>query len=136
MREDFLVWVPVEAGEFLLDELDGLVVVATTFVVREADVQARFSDLLLEDVALVEKEDEGGVVEPLAVANFVEQHDGLVHSVHRFVFIQLEVVLAEGHTENQAGDVLEAVNPLFALAALAADIHHTEASRSGRKGDL
>jgi hypothetical protein len=39
------------------------------------------------------------------------------------------VVLAEGDAEDDGGDVLETVDPLFALAPLAADVKHADGIR-------
>jgi hypothetical protein len=52
-------------------------------VFREADGEGRAQDLLLEQVLLVEEEDDGGVAEPLVVADRVEQLQALLHSVLR-----------------------------------------------------
>ena len=46
-----------------------------------ADCEWALFDLLLKQVFLVEEEDDGGVCEPLVVADGVEQLHALVHSV-------------------------------------------------------
>ena len=49
----------------------------------------------MSDHHFVEKEDDGGGLEPLVVADRAEQFHGLVHSVDIGVFLQHQVVL--GH---------------------------------------
>ena len=44
-------------------------------------------------------------------------------------FQQDLIVFAEGNTEDDAGDVLEAMDPLFAFTSLAADIKHANRSQ-------
>lgn len=78
---------------------------------------------------LVEEQDDGGLVEPLAVADLLEQRDGLVHAVDALVLVQLLVVLARGDAEDERSDVLEAVNPLLALVSLATDVDHSTRKR-------
>ena len=52
-----------------------------TRVLREAYREGRSEDLLLEQVLLVEEEDDGGVAEPLVVADRVEQLQALLHAI-------------------------------------------------------
>lgn len=49
-----------------------------------------------------------------------------MHAVDRLVFVQLEIILAHGNTENDGCDVLEAVNPFLSFGALPADIDHSK----------
>ena len=50
-----------------------------TWVLREADWQRWLSNLLLEEILLVQEEDYRGVDKPLIVANGIEQFHALVH---------------------------------------------------------
>lgn len=54
---------------------------ACTSVLREADRQGALDDLLLKQVLLVEEQDDGGLSEPLVVADGVKQLHALVHPV-------------------------------------------------------
>jgi hypothetical protein len=54
-----------------------------TCVLGEADGERGLLDLLLEQVLLVEEEDDGGVSEPLVVADGVKQLQALLHPVLR-----------------------------------------------------
>ena len=67
--------------ELRLDVGRRLAVLLRASVLREADGERRLLDLLLEQVLLVEEEDDGGVGEPLVVANRVEQLQRLLHAV-------------------------------------------------------
>ncbi len=58
------------------------------------------SDLLLEEVFLVEEQNDRGVDKPFVVANRVEQLHGLHHPVHLLVLGQDEVIPAKGHAED------------------------------------
>ena len=62
-----------------------------TWVLREADWERRLSDLLLEEILLVEEEDDGGVHEPLVVADGVEQFHALVHPESNKTVIRSEI---------------------------------------------
>ena len=52
-----------------------------TVVLGEADGERAVGDLLLKQVLLVEEEDDGGLREPLVVADGVKQLHALVHAV-------------------------------------------------------
>ena len=62
------------------------------------------ANLLLKEVFLVQEENDGGVDEPLVVADRVEQLHGLHHSIHFFVLGEDEVVPAQGDTEDDRRD--------------------------------
>ena len=53
----------------------------STRVLRETDGQGALCDLFFKQVLLVEEEDDGGVCEPLVVADAVEELQGFVHAV-------------------------------------------------------
>ena len=106
-----------------------------TFVFGEADGEGTLPDLLGEEVLLVEEEDDGGVDEPLVVADRVEELHALHHAVHLLVLGQDEVVAGEGHAEDDRGHALEAVDPLLPLRTLAADVKHS-AQRERKKMQL
>lgn len=88
-----IVWVNDFLGvlvllqELLLDELQGWLVRPASIVLREADRQVHFLDLLGEQVLLVQEEDHRCVDEPLGVAYFFEKLERLVHSVGCVVFL-------------------------------------------------
>ena len=71
-----------------------------TCVFREADCEGRSEDLLLEEILLVEEEDDGGVPEPLVVADGVEQLQALLHAIlegkFKELFICPEVIFRNG----------------------------------------
>jgi hypothetical protein len=50
-------------------------------IFREANGERRSEDLFFKEIFLVQKEDDGGVAEPLVVADRVEQLQALLHSV-------------------------------------------------------
>lgn len=52
-----------------------------TCVFGEADGEGATSDLFLEEILLVEEENDGGLGEPLVVADGVKQLHALVHPV-------------------------------------------------------
>lgn len=81
---------------------------------------------MFKEVLLVEEEDDGGLDEPLVVADGVEQLHGLHHAVHFFVLGEDQVVTAQGYAENDGGDALETVDPLFPLGSLATHVEHFE----------
>jgi len=53
----------------------------STCILWETDGQGAVYDLLLKQVFLVEKQNDGGLGEPLVVADAVEELHALVHSV-------------------------------------------------------
>lgn len=60
----------------------------------------------------------------MRVGNRLPEHQGLVHLVAVLVFHEALVVAGDGDEEQETVDVFEAVNPLFAFGALAADVEH------------
>ena len=97
-----------------------------TFVLWKTDGERTVPDLLGEEVFLVEEEDDGGVDEPLVVADRVEELHALHHAVHLLVLGEHEVVAAERHAEDDGRHALEAVDPLLPLRPLTADVEHSE----------
>ena len=97
-----------------------------TFVLWKTDGERTVPDLLREEVLLVEEEDDGGVDEPLVVADGVEELHALHHAVHLLVLGEHEVVAAERHAEDDGRHALEAVDPLLPLRPLTADVEHSE----------
>ena len=82
--------------------------------------------LLLVQVLLVEEEDHGRVLEVAVVADLAEELDRLDHAVRGRVLKEALVVLGQRRDEDDRGHVVEAVDPLLALVALAADVVHLE----------
>lgn len=109
-------------------------------------------DLLLQDVGLVEKQDDGRALEPGICDDGFEQRLALFHAVlqqekqllleskmfnkvngwinsetfpHLIVTLHQDlVVLTQRHQEDDRRDILEAVDPLPPLWPLTSDIHH------------
>jgi hypothetical protein len=109
-----------------------------TFVIREVVLHRAYWQLLLETIDLVEEEDDGRLDEPSRVADGIEECEGLLHTVDCLVLEEQLIVFRDGNKEKNGGDVLEAVNPLFPLGSLAADIEHAVgevANDKGRFGD-
>ena len=100
--------------------------VLLTFVLWKTDGEWAVPDLLGEEVLLVEEEYDGGVDEPLVVADGVEELHALHHAVHLLVLGEHEVVAAERHAEDDGRHALEAVDPLLPLGPLASDVEHSE----------
>ncbi len=61
---------------------------ALTLILWETDVEWAVLDLFCEEVLLVEEQDDGGVDEPLVVADGVEEFHTLHHAVHFFILGQ------------------------------------------------
>ncbi|KAI3476293.1 hypothetical protein L1887_62130 [Cichorium endivia] len=112
----------VEADESVDNVLARCIVVCATGVVAKVVGHGRDGELLLEEVDLVEEEDDGRLDEPARVADAIEQRERLLHAVDVFVFVEQLIVLGDGHEEDDGGDVFKAVDPLFALGALASDV--------------
>lgn len=121
-----LVWGLVEVHKATLDKLCSLIVVESTIKLREANVQIDLFDLVSEEVALVQEENERNRREPSGIANLVKELERFMHSINGLVLVKLEIVLAHGYAKDHGGNVLEAVNPLLSLRPLATNIHHPE----------
>lgn len=95
-----------------------------TFVIREIVLHRAYGQLLLEAVDFVEKEDDGCLDEPARVADGIEECQCLLHAIHRLVLEEQLVVFRYGDEEEDRRDIFEAVDPLFPLGTLTADIKH------------
>jgi len=122
--EDLLEWIGVLLEEDILDEDAGVFKVLATGVFGEADVQVGRQDFLFEQILLVQEENDGGVDEPLVVADFLEQLERFHHAVGGFIFIEHQIIFGEGDAEDGCGDILETVHPFLAFGALSAHVDH------------
>lgn len=68
-----LVWRLVQQDKLSLQKLRRLVVVEASVKFREANIQVDFLHFLSEQIALVQEENQGNILEPSRVANFVEE---------------------------------------------------------------
>jgi hypothetical protein len=58
---------------------------------------------------------------------YVNIHRDMILGPHHLLVLrQHQVIRAHGHAEDDGGHALEAVDPLLALGALAAHVHHLE----------
>jgi len=114
----------IEGEKLVANELGGGVEIVPTRVVLKIARQGIDAELLAEDVGLVEEEDNGRVEEPARVYNVVKELEGLEQAVLALLLGEALVVLAQGDTEDHRRDILKAMDPLLALAALARDIEH------------
>jgi len=121
-----LVLALVEVLELHLNVGRRVLVRVRAFVLWKTDGERTVPDLLGEEVFLVEEEDNGGVDEPLVVADRVEELHALHHAVHLLVLGEHEVEPAERHAEDDGRHALEAVDPLLPLRPLTADVEHFE----------
>lgn len=68
-------------GSTIKEHLNERTCVRLTCILRVADCERALLDLFFKQVFLIEEEDDGGVCEPLVVADGVEQLHTLVHSI-------------------------------------------------------
>lgn len=79
--------------------------VIPTCVLREADGQGRFLDLLSKQVLLVEEENDGSVNEEFVVTDGIEEHERLVHAVLQREVEERERGREKGRGETEKGQV-------------------------------
>lgn len=101
--------------ELCLDVGSCLTVLLSSCILRETDCQRRSQNFLFKQILLVEEEDDGGVPEPLVVADGVKQLQTLLHSVRSLILVKNLVVLGHGDTEDDGRHVLETMDPLLTL---------------------
>ena len=105
----------VQGDEAVEDVIAGQGVIGAPFVIGEVILHWTDGQLLLEAIDLVEEEDDGGLDEPAGIADGVEQRQGFLHAVDRFVLEEELVVLGDGHQEENGGHVFEAMDPFLAF---------------------
>lgn len=88
----------------------------------------RFSskDFLREQVLLVEEQNHRDGAQPSVVPDAFEEVQGLLQAVGLVVLPNDHVVAAAGHHEDNGSHIIEALDPLAALVALAAHVKHVE----------
>ena len=111
-------------------------VILTALVVWEVVLHRAHGQLLFESVDLVEEEDDAGLRKPPAVTYRVEERERLLHAVDGLVFEQQLVVLGDGDEEQNSSHILEAMDPLFPLGPLAADVEHAVRQVADDEGGL
>uniref|UniRef100_A0A8C2M8F3 Predicted gene, 20721 n=1 Tax=Cricetulus griseus TaxID=10029 RepID=A0A8C2M8F3_CRIGR len=91
-------------------------------------------DFLSKQVLLVEEQDhrDGAQPHPPVVPDALEEVQGLLQAVGLVVLPNDHVVAAAGHHEDDGSHIIEALNPLAALIALAAHIEHAGRPRTPR----
>ena len=124
MSVDLLLLGLVQRHETVEDVIARRGVVGTTLVVREVVLHGADGQLLLEAIDLVEEKNDGGLDEPSRVADRVEQCQGFLHTVDRFIFEKQLVVFGDGNQEENRSHVFEAVNPLLPFGSLTTNIEH------------
>mmetsp|Transcript_1604 Transcript_1604/g.2830 ORF Transcript_1604/g.2830 Transcript_1604/m.2830 type:complete len:366 (-) Transcript_1604:303-1400(-) len=88
------------------------------------NTKGNLSELLTEEVLLVEEENHGSLTKEGRVADFVKENDGLIDAVHGVVFEEVLVVLVDCSDKDHSSDIVESVDPLLTLVTLATDIKH------------
>jgi hypothetical protein len=125
MCVDLFGFVLVQAHESIENIVARSLVVIPSLVIGKIVLHGAHWELLLESINLIQEQDDGGLDKPSGVANRVEKGQGLLHTVYSLVFEKQLIVLGNGDQEENGGDILEAVNPLFSFRTLSSDIKHT-----------
>ncbi|KAG5463361.1 MAG: hypothetical protein BJ554DRAFT_8207 [Olpidium bornovanus] len=122
VRVDVFCFRPGLVHEAVEDVVAGGLERVVAQVVGEQLGQRRDEELLFEHVDLVQEEDDRRVDEPARVADRVEEREGLLHPVDVLVLEEHLVVLGDGDEEDDGRHVVEAVDPLFPLGPLPANV--------------
>lgn len=102
-----------------------------TAVIRKVLLQRNFWQFGLEKIDFVEEENDTRAEEPSRVDHALEQDERLVHSILTCFLEEHLVVLRESDAEDDGGDRFEAVDPLFALGTLPANVEHAARRQRG-----
>lgn len=121
---------PVEPQEPIPDELGCSLIVHSAGVVWKVLRKGTRAKLLPEDVCLVQKEDNRGMVEPARIHNVVEELKGLNESILARIFGQQLVIFAQGNAEDDCCGVFKDLHPATALSALPAHVKHVDAKHA------
>jgi hypothetical protein len=78
--------------------------------------------LLFKQVALVQEEDQTGILEPFRVDNLRKQLEGLVQPILRLVLVQHLIELGERSDKHDGVDIIKAMDPLASLVTLATNV--------------
>lgn len=77
-------WLKAKFSRFTLDTF--VLPTCVTWILDEADCKGRLLNFFLEQIFLVEEQDDGGIREPLVVADRVEQLQTLLHPVLKIIW--------------------------------------------------
>eukprot|EP00484_Ammonia_sp_Unknown_P030146 CAMPEP_0197029280 /NCGR_PEP_ID=MMETSP1384-20130603/8765_1 /TAXON_ID=29189 /ORGANISM="Ammonia sp." /LENGTH=217 /DNA_ID=CAMNT_0042458417 /DNA_START=453 /DNA_END=1103 /DNA_ORIENTATION=+ len=123
VRIDLFVGVLVSFHVFRFNEAQALIEEALVAAkVREAFIEWDLVGfvLLLEEVALVEEQNEGGIREPARIANLVKEVQLLLHHDDALVLEQHFVVRRQRGDKDDGSHILKAMDPFLAFVALSA----------------
>ena len=90
-----------------------------TIVFQWADFQ-----FCCEPIVLCEEESERWVDIPPVIHDGIEQHEGLRHTIGRFIFEQQLVVAGDIDSEQNGARVFRTMDPFFALTPYTTDVKH------------
>ena len=121
---------------FLVISSVGSMLVELAFIVREVVFHRTDRKLLLEAVDLVQEQDDGCLDEPPRITDGIEQGQGLLHPVDRFILEEKLIVLGNGNKEEDRCDILKAVDPLLSLRSLTSYIEHSIGEFADDEGGL
>jgi len=119
--------------------------IVTSGIVWKVIPKRRPTELLLEQIDLVQEEDDACPHKPSRIDHRVEKHETFHHAIlewrqleplmdheecHLVAFFQKYlIILAERHAEYNGCDILETMDPLLPFAPLAAYIEHAAGTR-------
>ena len=86
-----------------------------TIIVWEVVLHWADWQLLFESINFVQEQNYAGLDEPSRVTDAVEEGEGFLHTVDRFVFEKQLVVFGDGYQEKDCGNIFEAMNPLLSF---------------------
>jgi len=126
VRVNNFVVVVILALELMFQKFGASLISVLPVIIGKTYCQWYLDDFFGEEVAFIEEENHGRIVEPPRITYFLEQIQSFHHPICVFVLVQNLVIFGYGCNEQNCSDIFKAMYPFLSLIALSTNVEHFE----------